>query len=232
MPPVESYQRIDIPNTEESNRQINQKSIDQTRTEARIENGSVRDIFEDSSLAPSTVAVKGGSEEAKATLVGGEIGSMNNALNGELAHQPPAATMDSEISETALIDPQSREPDDLNASVNVHEGKKIDRWQAAEQFIELVSDSELYFSNDDSNGPLSVDGSKERNRNHSDVSVSSTGSAASTSSVNNSMLVDNNINLEDGSDIDSVDNLTVEQAFEFLTEQTEDFYIQPRASVP
>jgi len=37
--------------------------------------------------------------------------------------------------------------------------------------------------------------------------------------------------LEDDARIDSVDNLTIEQAFDFLTEQTEDSYVQPSAFV-
>jgi len=69
MPPVESYQRIDVPNpqnTEESSLQINKKSIDQTRNEARIENHSVQDTIEDSVLSIGNVAAAGTTKDGTA----------------------------------------------------------------------------------------------------------------------------------------------------------------------
>lgn len=191
MPPVESYQRTDIQKPEESSRQINNKSIDQTRSEARIENRSVRDTIEDSVAPFDKVA-------ATDTTVG-----------------------QSEVAGSG----------DSNDSVEVLTGKSGHYWHAVEKTGDQVGDQvnevDFHFPDSDIDVAASDKDAIEDHLNHTSVSVSGNGSTRVDNGASNNILAQQSIKYENHDQIDSVDNLTVEQAFDFLSQQTDDDYVQP-----
>jgi len=209
MPPVESYQRIDIQNPqnpeypEKSSRQIHKKSIDQTLIEARIENRSVRDTIEDSVLSPGNVA-------ATDTVIG-------------QSEVPESEVPESEVVES---DGSSDSVDVLNRA-NEHYRHTAN--QTGDQVSAQISEGDRYFTDVDIDGAANDNDIIEAHRNHTNVSVFSNGSTNGVDRGSDEILAQQSIKHGDDARLDPADNLTVEQAFDFLTQQIEDDYVQPSA---
>ena len=226
MPPVESYQRLDLNDNDKSSRQIEKKSLDQTHSEARIENRSVRDNIEDANFALSATSVgenagKSGEVVSAAPPVRGKADPVSSAIDHDFVHHSPATVEQSES---------------WNASVNVDKAvegnndtpeRLIERSvveHPLERSVDQSSDAEFHIPGGDHESAVGKDGVIVHGQHHVGEMLS-TSVPTSGFGATNDALAEQSTNLEEDVQIDSIDNLTVEQAFDFLTEQTEDNYV-------
>ncbi len=212
MPPVDNYQRIDRQNTDESSHQINKKPIDQTRNEARIENQSVRDAIENSGVVLNKTAVDVTSKEIKVTSpVSDDADVANSLVSSEAAHA-------------------ANKPEVSNASVNIRNSGYEDYLSAGDQFVSSFGD-QIAESNalDNSEGAQRYNEAIKLDQNNAGAAVSGNRSITGTSGGNSHTSAEEVTNVGHSAQVDTADNVTVEQAFDFLTEQTDDNYIKSAA---
>lgn len=221
MPPVDIYQRIDRQNTDETSHQVNKKSVDQTRNEARIENLSARDTIEESDVALSNISAGNNGKGINTTL------SVGNQAVSEFG-----ATSDLAVNSQLTAD----QDDGLIASNDIGTSSKKDFRYSSEQTDDQFSKAESYTSADENNTVendtvgndtvLDRGDAIERSPSYTNGISSRNGFIEDVGGANNSS-VEGSLEMIDDAHIDSIENLTVEQAFDFLTEQTEDNYEEP-----
>lgn len=235
MPPVDNYQRIDRQNPDETSHQVNKKSVDQTRNEARIENHSTRDAI-------ARDAIEGAGVALGKLSVGNNSNGIHTTLSlGNEAVSEYSATSDIAVNPQVTAD----QYDDLIVSVDIsgdisNSSKKDFRYsseQSDDQLgkVESFSSAEKNNTVENETALDSIDAIDHIRSDHSrsdhslsDASeiTSQNGFIENVGSANNSS-VEGGFEMTDGAHIDSIENLTLEQAFDFLIEQTEDNYEEP-----